>query len=397
MHPYGRDAISFMAHAGPIDRQDHSDGPLAGRTLAVKDLFDVRGFNTGAGNPAWLETHEPAKQDAWAVARLMSAGAHLVGKTLSDEMAYSLIGANHFYGTPPNPAAPDRIPGGSSSGSASVVAQGLVNFAIGTDTGGSVRIPASFCGLYGFRPTHDRIAVDGLVPLGPSFDTVGWFTPDATLLESVGKVLLENPDPAPTPTRLVRLDDLFAAADPACITNLQEAVGRITSHFDSVSGATIAPGGFAEYRDTYRYVQGYEAWQAHGDWVETCRPAFGPLTQARFDFAKAITDEEFQGWRETRARLRGHVLDLIGNDGVLCLPTAPGAPIGRNAPEAEFDAFRATVLDFTAYAGIAGAPQVTMPIGSAAGGPIGLSLIGAPGTDLSLLEFVTSLTLSSRA
>jgi amidase len=392
MHPSERDSISFMTHAGRIDRQDQMDGPLADKTLAVKDLFDVRGFNTGAGNPSWLESHPPAENDAWAVDRLMKAGTNLVGKTLTDEMAYSLIGANHFYGTPPNPKAPDRIPGGSSSGSASVVAQGFVDLAIGTDTGGSVRIPASFCGLYGFRPSHGRIPVDGLVPLGPSFDTVGWFTREAALLQTTGKILLAAPDTAPAPNRLVRLDDLFDAVDPACLSVLNDTTERVADRLNDVSNAIVAPDGFAEWCDTYRYVQGFEAWRAHGDWINSHGPAFGHLTQARFDFARAITKSDFKIWSECRARLRRHVLQLIADDGVLCLPTAPGAPIGRDAPEEEFDAFRGKVLNFTAYAGIAGAPEVTIPAGIAGGGPVGLSLIGAPGSDLGLLNFVASLT-----
>ena len=386
-----KDSVSFMAHASQLERRDSQDGPLAGQTLAVKDLYDVRGFKTGAGNPTWLETHEPAECDAWAVERLLSAGAHLIGKTLTDEMAYSLIGANHHYGTPPNPAAPDRVPGGSSSGSASVVAQGLADLAIGTDTGGSVRIPASFCGLYGFRPTHGRIPVDGIVPLGPSFDTVGWFARDADLMAIAGGVLLVTPDTAPQSKRLVCLEDLFAVADPSCSLLLKEATDSIAALFDEVTTLTIATDGFDEWSKTYRYVQGFEAWCEHGDWVNTCKPVFGPLIEARFDFAKKITESEAQVWISTRSRLRSRVLDIIGSDGVLCLPTAPGPAIERDAPESEFDAFRGRVLDFTAFAGIAGAPQVTIPIGSAGGGPIGISLIGAPGSDRVLLELVKTL------
>ncbi len=386
-----KDDISFMAHAGVMDRCEREDGPLAGTAFAVKDLFDVRGLKTGAGNPDWLAGHPLAQWDAWAVARLLDAGARLVGKTLTDEMAYSLIGANPHYGTPPNPAAPDRIPGGSSSGSASVVAQGLADTALGTDTGGSVRIPASFCGLFGMRPTHGRIPVDGLVALGPSFDTVGWFARDGAFLETVGRVLLPTPDSAPRPRRLVHLQDLFAAADGACVPMLEEAAGRAAALFETVQSATAAPDGFAEWRDTYRYVQGAEAWATHRDWIEGNGPRFGPQTEARFQFARSIGAADIAAWTATRARLREQVLELIGGDGVLCLPTAPGAPIRRDAPVTDFDAFRARILDFTAYAGIAGAPQVTVPVGMADGGPVGLSLIGAPGSDLALLELAKTL------
>ncbi len=390
-HSFDQDRVSFMAHAGPLNRQDTEGGPLNGCTLAVKDLYDVKGLQTGAGNPDWLETHTSANEDAWAVAQLMAAGTRLIGKTLTDEMAYSLIGANHHYGTPPNPKAPDRIPGGSSSGSASVVAQGLADIALGTDTGGSVRIPASFCGLYGFRPSHGRLPVSGLVPLGPSFDTVGWFARDAELLVRAGRVLMTQPDTAPPPKRFIRLEEMFAAVDPETLPLLYEAADRVAAVFDERASDMVEPSGFAEWRGTYIYVQGHEAWTAHGDWIKAETPKFGPLTQARFDFAKGISDADARTWSKTRSRLRTRVLDMIGKDAVLCLPTAPGAPIRRDAPEAEFDAFRGRVLDFTAYAGIAGAPQITIPVGMAGGGPIGLSLISAPGADIGLLELVRSL------
>jgi amidase len=165
-------------------------GPLTGLTFAAKDVFDIAGHRTGNGNPVWLETHPPAERTASAVQRLLDAGARMVGKTHTDDMAYSLNGENVHYGTPVNPVAPGRIPGGSSSGSVAAVAGGLVDFALGTDCGGSVRLPASYCGVYGLRPTHGLVPADGVVPLAPSFDTVGWFARDAALMRRIGEVLL---------------------------------------------------------------------------------------------------------------------------------------------------------------------------------------------------------------
>ena len=381
-----------MTHAGTLDRQDTEGGLLNDSALAVKDLFDVSGLKTGAGNPDWLKTHSPASEDAWAVAQLMAAGARLIGKTLTEEMAYSLIGVNHHYGTPPNPKAPDRIPGGSSSGSASVVAQGIADLALGTDTGGSVRIPASFCGVYGFRPTHGRVPLTGVVPLGKSFDTVGWFTRDAELLLRAGQVLMPEPDTAPKPSRFIRLEEMFAAVDPEAFNLVNDAANRLAELFDRHESTMIEPDSFDYWRGTYIHVQGHEAWRAHGQWITAENPAFAPLTQARFDYAKGISGASAKAWGQTRARLKKRVLDVIGGDGVLCLPTAPGAPIRRDAPEAEFDAFRNRILDFTAYAGIAGAPQVTIPAGMADGGPVGISLIAAPGADLGLLELIKSIS-----
>ncbi len=143
------------------------EGPLSGLTFVVKDIIDVAGHRTGCGNPTWLATHPPATVHAVCVEQLLAAGGRAVGKTISDEIAFSLLGENHFYGTPLNPAAPDRIPGGSSSGSASAVACGLADFALGTDTGGSVRVPASNCGLWGLRPSHGFVSVAGVMPFAP--------------------------------------------------------------------------------------------------------------------------------------------------------------------------------------------------------------------------------------
>ena len=186
-------------------------GPLAGLTFAAKDIYDVGGHTCCCGNPDWLATHPPAERTATAVTALLAAGATLVGKTLTDELAFSLNGENDHYGTPVNPAAPDRIPGGSSNGSASAVAGELVDTALGSDTGGSVRAPASYCGIYGIRTSHGAIPLDGVMPLAPSFDTVGWFARDAEMLERVGGVLLGDGAATP-PRRLLYVEDAFARA-----------------------------------------------------------------------------------------------------------------------------------------------------------------------------------------
>src|SRR6188768_3826585 len=164
-------------------------GPLDGLTFAVKDLIDVAGHRTGCGNPTWLATHPPATVSAICVEQLLAAGATCLGKTITDEIAFSLLGENHFYGTPLNPAAPDRVPGGSSSGSASAVACGLVDFAVGTDTGGSIRVPASNCGIFGLRPSHGLISVAGVMPFAPKLDTVGLFARDIDILQRATAVL----------------------------------------------------------------------------------------------------------------------------------------------------------------------------------------------------------------
>src|SRR5712671_3391861 len=185
------------------------DGPLRDLCFAVKDLIDVAGHPTGCGNPTWLATHPPASVSAVCVEQLLAAGAQCEGKTITDELAFSLLGENHFYGTPLNPSAPDRVPGGSSSGSASAVACGLVDFALGTDTGGSVRVPASNCGIWGWRPSHGLISVAGVMPFSPTLDTVGVFARSAETLQRIARALLaadalDRTAPIPGTIHLVR-------------------------------------------------------------------------------------------------------------------------------------------------------------------------------------------------
>ena len=291
-------------------------GPLRGLTFAAKDVFDVAGFRTGAGNPDWLRTHPPARATASSVQKLLDAGASLVGKTHTDELTYSLNGENHHYGTPVNPCAPGRIPGGSSSGSASATAGGLVDFALGTDTGGSVRLPASNCGIFGFRPTHGSVPNDHVVPLAPSFDTVGWFTRDADLLERVGHVLLESECAVERPPRLlIAMDALELVSDEARPV-LLAAIEPIIRKLGPAHEVNLFGGREEEWMNSFRLLQGAEVWQTHGEWVETNNPEFGPEIQGRFEWAASIGPELLPRAQEDKSP--GH-------------PSAPMSYLGRTA------------------------------------------------------------------
>ena len=204
--------------------------PSAGLTFSVKDIFDVAGSRTGFGQPAWLESHPPAASTAPAVASLLGAGARLVGRTICDELTYSLTGQNVHYGTPVNPRCPDRLPGGSSSGAGSAVAGGLCDVGLGSDCAGSVRIPASYCGIYGMRPTHGRIPVDGVCPFAPSFDTVGWMAREAGVLARTGNILLAGTADAGLPgsvTTIIVARDAFQLAGPSAERSLAASVARL--------------------------------------------------------------------------------------------------------------------------------------------------------------------------
>src|ERR1051325_3136283 len=220
------------AFVSALDIAPRSSGRLDGLRFAVKDTIDVAGFKTGCGNPTWLQSHPAAVVHAVCVEQLLLAGARCLGKTICDELAFSLLGENYFYGTPLNACAPDRVPGGSSSGSASAVACGLVDFALGTDTGGSTRVPASNCGIWGFRPSHDFISVAGVNPLAPSFDTVGVLAQNAEVLAKVGFVLFAAAALPPSQPRTIHLiSEAFALADPDVQAALSEPLRRLRGLF----------------------------------------------------------------------------------------------------------------------------------------------------------------------
>jgi amidase len=265
---------------------------LAGLTFAVKDLLDVAGAPTGGGNPDWLREQLPAKNHAWAVARLLDAGATLAGKIITDELAFSLTGCNVHYGTPLNPAAIDRILGGSSSGSVSAVAGGVVDFALGTDTGGSVRVPASYCGVYGIRPTHDRIPLGGVVKFAPSFDTVGWFAREAQLLEQVGNTLLGNKNPDPNEVSILRADDAFALADPETAAVCDRFLKRAAILVNVTSSVRVCPGSLNEWTQVFRTLRSIEVWRNKGPWIQRAKPRFGPDIARNFAAAARTTEAE---------------------------------------------------------------------------------------------------------
>lgn len=216
------------------------EGPLKGLTFIAKDLFDVAGHITGCGNPDWAAAQSVPKSHSWAVQTLLDAGATLIGKSVTDEVSLGLLGENAFYGTPLNPRAPERVPGGSSSGSASAVAQGICDTAIGSDTGGSVRVPASFCGLYGIRPTHGRLPMHGLMPQAPSSDTTGWFAQDAETFAKVSAVLLGEQATGSLPNKLVVAVDAFGFADAEVQRALRPEVERLTALIGDIREELLA-------------------------------------------------------------------------------------------------------------------------------------------------------------
>ncbi|SFJ77165.1 amidase [Cellulomonas sp. KH9] len=374
-------------------------GPLARRAVAVKDLFAVAGQRVGAGNPTWLAGADVAVSHATAVDRLLAAGADVRGVARTDELAYSLAGTNAHSGTPPNPRAPGRVPGGSSSGSAAAVALGQADVGLGTDTGGSIRVPASYQGLFGVRTTHGAVATTGLVPLAPTFDTVGWLTRDADLLAEVGDVLLPPGTTDARSGRLVVSDALLAAA--------QDDVATRVAAFADAAGATptdrwddVDLGAWAE---VFRVLQAWEAWSSHGDWVRAHPGALGADVAGRFAVASTVTDAAGRAAGAARESIRTRIVDLVGDD-VLVLPATPS--VAPRPDPAELDAVRAATLRLTCVAGLGGLPAVVLPahrgtgpgdlppVGRQAPQPVGVCLVAAPGRDRDLLALARDLATS---
>jgi amidase len=352
-------------------------GPLEGARFAVKDNFDVAGIPTGAGNPDWLRTHPSPSASASSVERMLAAGARLVGRTLMDELAYGLLGRNVHYGTPPNPAAPGCVPGGSSSGSASAVAGALADFALGTDTGGSVRVPSSFCGLWGMRPSHGRIPIDGVVPLAPSFDTVGWFARDAFTLGRVGRVLLDASQPRDAGAVVV-CEDFLAHADPEVVVAFEAWVGRQPIRFERTR---LTSDSLRDWGGAFSTLQGGEIWETFGQWIERVHPRFAEDVAARLERCKATSAEQLSLAREVRERARAAVLAAVSDGVVLCFPTTPFPALPLDFDAARMGDLRGRISAMTCAAGLSGAPQISMPLLEVDGRPVGVSLLAAPGAD----------------
>ncbi|MCU1489816.1 MAG: amidase [Acidimicrobiaceae bacterium] len=375
-------------------------GPLSGLRFACKDLFDVAGSRTGAGNPDWLADAPVATRHAVAVEALLAAGADLWGKTVTDELAFSLAGTNVHYGTPRNPIAPDRVPGGSSSGSAVAVAGGAVDLALGTDTGGSIRVPASYCGICGIRPTHGRIDQQGVFLLAPSFCTVGLFAPDGQTLRQGWAALAAGATApgwqAPAARRveeLVVVPELMAVADDDAASSLYAAVHELAIVLGLTVRERVLPDGWTPERilEAFRTIQFFEAWQLHGDWITSRHPTLGPGVQARFRTGASVSQQQVAEARAAKRAWDEALGDLMG-DGLLALPAASGPAPRLNLEGSEKDDLRRRTLILTAPAGLAGAPAVSLPLGAAEGLPVGLSLVGRRGDD-DLLVRLAAITL----
>jgi amidase len=374
-----------------------ASGPLSGLTFAVKDLFDVAGYPTSGGQPFVLAMSGIKTTTAPTVQRLLAAGARFVGKTITDELAFSMNGQNAHFGSPVNGAAPDRITGGSSSGSAAAVSNSLCDFALGSDTGGSVRAPANHCALVGLRPTHGRISLQNVLDLAPSFDTCGWFTRDVATFARVADVLLgADPSPLPERVRLLAPTDLWALLADEVVEAQRAPRDRIESVLGRAAPIEVVLDRFDAMYWSFRYLQGREAWRTDGALIDRFKPPLGPGVKDRFAWARDVSDAQVADANAFRARFRAHLGALLGHDGVLLMPTMPDIAPLASADEAGLEDYRNRATRLLCSAGLAGFPQLSLPLGSRLGAPLGISLLGPAGSDRSLVRLAERIAAESR-
>ncbi len=368
-------------------------GSLSGLTFAAKDVFDIAGSITGFGQPTWLSTHDAATSHAVVIDQLLRAGAKLVGKTVSDELTYSLTGENVHYGTPVNPKSPDRVAGGSSSGSVSAVAAKLVDFALGTDCAGSVRLPASYCGVFGMRPTHNHVSTQGVVPFAPSIDTVGWFARDAQTLRNVGSVLLADKIQPTQPRRLLIASDCFALVEPGIRDALTPAVEELRKQFAVVEEINVSTDGLEAFMECFRIVQGAEIWNSLGPWITETNPELGPGIADRVQGAKAVTAEQVAVAQQAREQIVDRLKTVLKPGDVLCQPSSPRvAPLKGTSTATVEVTYRYQAICLLSIAGLCGLPEISMPMARIGQHALGLSVIGSAGSDQQLLDLACTIS-----
>jgi len=384
------DARAYTWRAAPGELSSES-GPLSGFRMVVKDLFAIAGHRTGAGNPYWLATHPVARETSPVIRDLQKAGAQLIGKTLTDELAYSLNGVNTHYGTPLNPMAPERLPGGSSTGSAVAVAAGEAEIGLGSDTGGSIRVPASYNGLFGIRPTHGAISTEGMVPLAPLFDTVGWMSRDSATLLAVGRALLPGADECDG-SGVVRVGVLEPTMDGVELWQAdQEAWLRQQPQLEVHRRIPLEAAWLTSASEYFRVLQGRAIWQTHGDWFREVDPRMAEDIRTRLEWCCQLSAEDETAARSGQMRLHQDISAWFESVDMIVMPTTPGPAPRLDASSEWMRDYRAKLMGLTAPAGLAGLPQVHLPVITQEGAPAGVSLLGPRHSDITLLKLADAL------
>jgi aspartyl-tRNA(Asn)/glutamyl-tRNA(Gln) amidotransferase subunit A len=367
-------------------------GSLDGLSFVFKDLFDVEGFVTGAGNPKWLETHSKAESSSPLIVSLLNAGAECKGRVQTDELAYSLNGINVHYGTPVNPLAPECLPGGSSSGSVVAVAKGDVDFSIGTDTGGSVRVPASYCGLFGLRPTLGQLSLENSFTLAESFDTAGLFSRDLLTLKNVYACLGPESQSQTVAQTLVLDESLSKTMGSERLNELKLWADSANIQLEYSNALQDAGYKLGELSALFRTVQGYEIIARHSIWLDKWQHTLAPAIQERVVWARTISAQAYQEGKEQQAEFANWLAEqLAGKETLWVLPTTPGKPPKLTTPDADLAEYRSDLMGLTSLAGLSGFPQLHIPMRKLTIGPCGVSLLGSANSECDLIATASAL------
>ena len=364
-------------------------GTLKNLNFLVKDMCKIKDHRTSCGNPDFYQKCLPADDYAPFLKEILEAGATLKGITICDEFFYSLIGENGHYGTPDNLNAPGCVPGGSSSGSAAALTTNLYDFSIGSDTGGSVRVPASFCGLFGIRPTHNRINTEGVYPMAPSFDTLGWFAKDINIFKKIGSVLLNlNEKTKYSFKEFVIAEDILELANPD-IVNLFN--NYINNNFPKIKRFRLSEHNKEIIADNFRILQGGEIKENIIPWILENKPKISPEINNRIEMAMKITTDEINKAQKFREKLKVEIDKSLLKGIIALFPTTPFSSPKCGQSDDQLGSYRKKLMEFTSIAGMTSRPQISIPKFKDNTGPIGISLLGWQYSDEILLENITNL------
>ena len=379
----------LMPHSPKQEIAINKNGVLNNLSFVLKDMCKIKGLKSSCGNPDFYVKCSIAKDHAPFLNELLNNGAVLKGITICDEFFYSLIGENGHYGTPNNLNAPGCVPGGSSSGSAAALTENLYDFSIGSDTGGSVRIPASFCGLMGIRPTHDRINTNGVYPMAPSFDTIGWFAKKIEVFQKIGDVLLNNNETSKANfKKYVIAEDLLEIAENEVQNEFKKF---IELKLPGISKVRLSTNTKSEIADNFRILQGNEVKENVLPWITKNKPIISPEINARIEMASKITNDEVKLAKTFRNKLVKEVENSLPEGVIAIFPTAPFSAPVCGQDDASLGSYRKKLMEMTSIAGMTYRPQISLPCLKNKNRPVGISLLGWKYSDEILLKKITDI------
>ena len=377
--------MNFLVPHSPKNKiQTSYKGNLLDMRFLCKDMCQIKGFKTSCGNPDFYKHTAEATENAPFLEKILNEGAILEGITICDEFFYSIIGENIHYGTPSNKNAPNCVPGGSSSGSAAALTQINYDFTIGTDTGGSVRVPASFCGIYGFRPTHGRINLNKVYPMSESFDTLGWFSNNKSNMLKVGKVFFDHFEEIP-----IEQKNILIPID--IINNLDENIKSqfydyCENKFKNLKKVQLSKYNKSELAECFRVIQGYEIKLSMLPWIKKYNPKISTEINSRFEVTKNITVNMYNESINLRKEFVSELDKNLSKEALIIFPTTPfSAPITGQSDD-DLSELRKKVMEFTCIGGLSSRPQISIPKFKGSTGPIGLSVLGNKNADEIILN-----------